>query len=91
VKQLSDDRMSHLSHKIWETLNKEGLVSYQDTQKALISFKKHFRQFFDVLASIDQRVRQKIETLKRGVPEGSREWDILHRQYFDEEVKKLRF
>ena len=33
--------------------------------------------------------RQKIETQKRTILEGSQEWDILYRKYYNEEVKKL--
>jgi hypothetical protein len=33
--------------------------------------------------------RQKIESQKRTILEGSQEWDILYRKYYNEEVKKL--
>jgi hypothetical protein len=38
---------------------------------------------------IDQAARQKIESQKRTILEGSQEWDILYRKYYNEEVKKL--
>ena len=38
---------------------------------------------------IDKSARQKIETQKRTILEGSQEWDILYRKYYNEEVKKL--
>ena len=40
-------------------------------------------------AKIDQSARQKIESQKRTILEGSQEWDILYRKYYNEEVKKL--
>ena len=40
--------------------------------------------------AIDLQVRQKIETQKRGIPEGSEEWDILYRKYFEEESARRR-
>ena len=40
--------------------------------------------------AIDLLVRQKIETQKRGIPEGSEEWDILYRKYFEEESARRR-
>jgi hypothetical protein len=40
-------------------------------------------------ARIDQSARQKIESQKRTILEGSQEWDILYRKYYNEEVKKL--
>ena len=33
---------------------------------------------------LDQRVRARIASLARPVPEGSREWDVLYRQYSDD-------
>jgi hypothetical protein len=38
---------------------------------------------------IDAAARQKIESQKRIIPEGTQEWDILYRKYYNEEVKKL--
>jgi hypothetical protein len=40
-------------------------------------------------AKIDAVARQKIERQKRTILEGSQEWDILYRKYYNEEVKKL--
>lgn len=37
---------------------------------------------------IDQAVRYKIESQVRDIPEGSEEWDILYRRYYDEEMSK---
>ncbi len=38
---------------------------------------------------IDKVARQKIESQKRTILEGTQEWDILYRKYYNEEVKKL--
>ena len=38
---------------------------------------------------VDQAARAKIRTQKREIPEGSEEWDLLHRRYYSEELKKL--
>jgi len=40
-------------------------------------------------AKIDAAARQKIESQRRTILEGSQEWDILYRKYYNEEVKKL--
>jgi hypothetical protein len=37
---------------------------------------------------IDTAVRYKIESQAREIPEGSEEWDILYRRYYDEEMSK---
>ena len=40
-------------------------------------------------AKIDAAARQKIESQRRTILEGTQEWDILYRKYYNEEVKKL--
>ncbi len=40
-------------------------------------------------ARIDQAARQKIESQRRTIIEGSEEWSILYRKYYNDEVKKL--
>jgi len=40
-------------------------------------------------AKIDAAARKKIESQRRTILEGSQEWDILYRKYYNEEVKKL--
>ena len=48
------------------------------------------RDFFQREDHIDEMVRQKIASLSRSVPPGSREWDVLYRKYFEEESRKQR-
>jgi hypothetical protein len=38
---------------------------------------------------IDKAARQKIRTQKRDIAEGGEEYDLLHRRYYAEELKKL--
>ena len=40
-------------------------------------------------AKIDVAARAKIESQRRTIAEGTQEWDILYRKYYNEEVKKL--
>ena len=39
---------------------------------------------------VDDLVREKISSQKRDFPEGGREWEILYRQYYREEIEKHR-
>jgi hypothetical protein len=46
----------------------------------------------DILATeekVDRAARDKVRTLKRDIPEGSEEWDLLHHRYYGEEMKKF--
>ena len=38
--------------------------------------------------AIDALVRRKIETQKRTIVEGSDEWDVLYRKYYEDEVAR---
>ena len=38
---------------------------------------------------IDQKAIKKIQSQKKAIKEGSREWEILYRKYYNEEISKL--
>jgi len=40
--------------------------------------------------AIDAIVRRKIESQKRSIVEGSDEWEVLYRKYYEEEVGRHR-
>lgn len=84
--RISDDRLNYLSHQIVDILKGRAVVA--DEAKTLSGVKKSMREFGELIDAIDGTVRKKIESLKRNVPEGSREWDLLYRQYADEELAK---
>jgi hypothetical protein len=89
--KLSEDRISHIAHKIWDALYDEDLVDYTDDDKALKGIKLAMAGYLRTDDEIDDAARQKIASLKRGVSEGSREWDILYQKYYEEEAKRRNF
>jgi hypothetical protein len=86
--QLSDDRISHLSHRILARIR--DLVGMPDEERALREIKRRMTSVLKEDDMIDSLVRQKIASLKRGVPVGGNEWDILYRKYYEEEVARRR-
>lgn len=86
--KLSDERINFLSHQIFKALKGKGGSQFADESKSLLGIKQAIHEFGSVLETVDQHVRQKIDSLKRHVLDGSREWDLLYRQYFDEELAK---
>jgi hypothetical protein len=38
---------------------------------------------------VDKAARLKIESQKRTIPEGSAEWEILYRKYYEEEMRNV--
>jgi hypothetical protein len=61
----------------------------EDRNTIRLETKKVLEDLLAQEARIDQSARQKIESQKRTILEGSQEWDILYRKYYNEEVKKL--
>jgi len=89
--KLSRERVLNLSHLILNYMNNEDALEYFDepqeirqTIVKIISDEMHADEVIDVL------VRRKIESQKRAIPEGSAEWDVLYRKYFEEEVDRHR-
>jgi hypothetical protein len=39
--------------------------------------------------SLDRKAIEKIQSQKKSIEEGSREWEILYRKYYNEELTKL--
>jgi hypothetical protein len=90
MKKLSEARVSFLAHEILRVLRADGLIEVQNERLALAEMKRLLTQEDELSARIDESVRQKIASLRRQVPPGSREWDLLYRQYFEEELRKIR-
>jgi hypothetical protein len=90
VSRLSENRISHLAHLIVDGLSKGNLADFSHGGRALTETKGVLHDFFQEEDHIDETVRQKILSLSRRVPPGSREWDVLYRKYFEEEMRKQR-
>ncbi len=90
TKRLSEARVSFLAHEIVRALRAEGLAEIANERLALSEIKRLLGQEDEATAQIDAAVRQKIASLSRKVPPGSREWDVLYRQYFAEALRKSR-
>jgi len=89
--RLSDDRISHIAHLISDGIWNDDLVDFVDDKKVLDDIKRTITSFMKIEDDADTSARNKIRSLSRDVPEGSREWDILYKKYFEEEISKKRF
>jgi hypothetical protein len=90
VTRLSESRISHLAHLILDGLRRAQLGEFPNEGRSLSETKRVLNEFFQREDHIDDLVRQKIASLSRHVPAGSREWDIMYRKYFEEEARKHR-
>lgn len=88
--KFSEARQSHLAHRIVAMLREERLAEVENDRHVLLEIKRVLDAADSVEAAIDAAVRRKISSLSRRVPPGSREWDVLYRQYYIEEQRKHR-
>jgi hypothetical protein len=86
--RLSESRISHLAHLVLDRIRNADLGDFPNEGRALTETKLILHDYFQREDHIDDVVRQKIQSLSRHVPPGSREWDILYRKYFEEESRK---
>ena len=88
--KFSEARKSHLAHVIVAAFRKEGLADI-DNEVLVMREIKHLLDLEHVVDErIDAAARRKIASLSRHVTPGSSEWDILYRQYYEEEARKVR-
>lgn len=88
--RLSRDKVNKLAHVVTDALAEIPEVDFvEDRNTVRLETRKLLEGLLNQEAKIDQSARQKIENQKRTILEGSQEWDILYRKYYNEEVKKL--
>ncbi len=89
--RLSEDRISHISHLILDKIVQDRHVDViQAEERLLREIKKTITDEFKFEDEADEAARRTIQSLSRRVPEGSREWDVLYRKYFEEEMNRRR-
>jgi hypothetical protein len=89
--KLSRDKVTDISHKVVEMLRKNRDLRLKNKDSNAVRL-EIVRVMTDVLMNedkVDRVARNKIRSQKREIPEGTEEWDLLHRRYYSEELKKL--
>jgi hypothetical protein len=86
--RLSDARILYLARESLVRLRDERLAQISNFQVALRQARELLSEWLEQGDAIDSAVRKKIASLKRGVVEGSAEWNILYRRYREEELRK---
>jgi hypothetical protein len=88
--QISEDRISHLAHKVIDRLWKGDLADFPEEPRSLQRVKDSIAGFFSADDEIDLAVRKKLASYSQAKVPGSREWEILYRKFYEEEVAKRR-
>ncbi len=88
--KLSRDRVNELSHKIVAEMRKSrDFRVRKDPNDLRLGLVREMTDVLQMEERIDKAARAKVKTQKRDIPEGGEEYDILHRRYYAEELKKL--
>ncbi|HEY7354606.1 MAG TPA: DUF507 family protein [Terriglobales bacterium] len=88
--RVSRDKANKVAHVVTDALATVDEVDFiEDRNTIRLQVRKILEDLLNQEEKIDQAARQKIENQKRTILEGSQEWDILYRKYYNEEVKKL--
>jgi uncharacterized protein len=89
VSRVSEGRINALSQLVLAELKRADTTDLQTDHLLLKEIKAALNDFLQIDDVLDGKVRRKIQSLSRRVAEGSAEWDVLYRQYFEEEKRKL--
>ena len=87
--KLSRDKVIEFSHKLGAVLPRvPGIrmtAPWNDIRLDIV------REMTDILVKeeqIDKAAQEKVSSQKRDIPEGSEEWTLLYRRYYDEELQR---
>ena len=88
--KLSRDKITDMSHKIVGSLRKSReLRVKRDPNEVRLEIVRAMTELLTAEEKVDRVAREKVRSQKREIPEGSEEWDLMHRRYYAEELKKL--
>ena len=88
--KLSRDKVNDLSHKMVTAMRKSREFRVRkDPNELRLGLVREMTDILQLEERVDKSARAKIRTQKREIPEGGEEYDILHKRYYAEELKKL--
>ena len=88
--RVSRDKANKVAHVLTDALADMPEVEFlEDRNTIRLEVRKILEALLNQEEKIDQAAKHKIENQKKTILEGSQEWDILYRKYYNEEVKKL--
>jgi hypothetical protein len=84
------DKLNKLAHTVADALAEIDAVDFKEDRNTI---RQEARKALETLlveeARIDTAARLKIANQRKIIQEGSQEWEILYRKYYNDEVRKL--
>jgi hypothetical protein len=88
--RLTREKVNLLSHQVTEKLASiDALDFIEDRNTIRLAIVETLNKWLKKEEEVDKGARQKIESQKRPIPEGSAEWEILYRKYYEEEMRNV--
>lgn len=88
--RLSREKINFLSKQILSLLSNSDQVEFLDDPNEIrLVIVKAIEEEMRLYEALDRKAIEKIQSQKKSIEEGSREWEILYRKYYNEELTKL--
>lgn len=88
--RLSREKINFLARIILNALFENEEVEFLDEPNEIrLSIVKSIEDELKLYDLLNQKSAEKIRSQKKSIEEGSREWEILYRKYYNEEISKL--
>jgi uncharacterized protein len=88
--RITREKLNKLAHVVADTLAETDECEFLDDRNTIRQeARKALENLLMAEMKIDAAAKQKIASQRKIIMEGSQEWDILYRKYYNEEVKKL--
>jgi hypothetical protein len=87
--KISRDKVVEMSHKLAAALPRiPGTLLRTTWNDVRLEIARLIQDILMKEEAIDKLAQKKIATIKRDIPEGSEEWTLLYRRYYDDEMKR---
>ena len=88
--RLSREKINYLSRQILTVLEKNDQVEFLDDPNEIrLVVVRTIEDEMKLYEALDKKAIDKIQSQKKPIEEGSREWEILYRKYYNDELAKL--
>jgi hypothetical protein len=88
--RISRDKVNKLAHTVADALAEIPECDFlEDRNTIRQEARKALEELLTAETKLDAAARQKIASQRKIILEGSQEWEILYRKYYNDEVKKL--
>jgi uncharacterized protein len=88
--KLTHEKTIKLSHEILSAIMAlDEIEIFEDPNVIRLEIVKILNDLMREEEKVEESVRNQISSQKRTIPEGSAEWEILHRKYYQDALRKL--